>query len=224
MESQLIKDANVVKEVLIERLQAARNQYEEKLSNREIARRTGISPAHIDGIMRGRNLPSLEKLIRISLILNKDPFEMVDGLEMYIKPVGFNIELWDEETELEYKKHMLAIIRYAEEEFDVSDDDIEPESTQYPHTGEITVEDETMRFDGFLKDGKVHAMWVKEEIVNGNIYCVNYKGEYFVRRLWQIGSQVLLIPSVIHDSKSIVQCEVDDIEEIGIPYRVDNML
>lgn len=224
MESKLIKDANVAKEVLIERLQAARNQYEEKLSNREIARRTGISPAHIDGIMRGRNLPSLEKLIRISLILNKDPFEMVDGLEMHIKPVGFNIEQWDAEAELEYKKHMLAIIRYAEEEFNVSDDDIEPESTQYPHNGEMIVQDEAMRYDGFLKDGKVYAMWLDEEIVNGKIYCIKYNGKYLVRRLWQIGSQVLLIPSIVDDKDSIDECEINDIEEIGIPYRVDNML
>jgi transcriptional regulator with XRE-family HTH domain len=104
----LVKDKDEAISLLIERLNSLKEA--KGYSNRKISQVTGISPAHIDGIMRGRNFPSLEKIIRIVISLEGDLNQTLKGLESFIKPKGFKIQSWDNQTHKSYYKEVSIIL------------------------------------------------------------------------------------------------------------------
>ena len=222
----LIIDKEKAKQILSERLIKAKDIYINetglKYTFRELSSKIGISTAHIEGVVNGRQMSSLEKLVKLAVAFNTDPFELVEGLQLHIKPIGFRIEKWDVNEKEEYNKQLQAMI----------DDNIREVNNDYRYGKEYTlnnipekvasiIDDNAMTMDGIPKGSKVYWIRSSDEIVNGKIYFVKFKGKNIVRRLWKVGERVIIVHSIFKSGIDIEETELFQIKERGLPYRVE---
>lgn len=222
----LIIDKDEAKKILGERLHKAKELYTNetglKYTFRELSSKIGISTAHIEGVVNGRQLSSLEKLVKLAVAFNADPFELVENLQLHLKPLGFKIEKWDVNEREEYYKQLQAMIDYNIRDLD--DDHKHGNEYRFNNIPEklfSIIDDNAMTMDGIPKGSKVYWKRSSDEIVNGKIYFVKFKGKNIVRRLWKVGNKVILVPSSFESGISIEETEVMYIEDRGLPYRVE---
>lgn len=220
MSSNLITNVERAKQILAVRLKKAREERNVYLSNKKISKLTEISPSHIDGIMRGDSIPSLEKLFRIAVVLETDPLKVLDSLEAIIKPVGFSVDKWDAIEKREYYKQAQLILHEVQRDL-AENLSIEGGKTFRFESGSFTMEDNYMSSDGMPKGSKVYWYRDEDEPINGKIYLLVFGKEAYVRRIWKYGSKVLLIPSFIEDESLIMEREFDEIKIVGVPYKVE---
>lgn len=222
----LIIDKDEAKKILGERLHKVKELYTNetglKYTFRELSSKIGISTAHIEGVVNGRQLSSLEKLVKLAVAFNADPFELVEGLQLHLKPLGFKIEKWDVNEREEYYKQLQAMIDDNIRDLD-DDHQFGKENTfnNIPEKLFSIIDDNAMTMDGIPKGSKVYWKRSSDEIVNGKIYFVKFKGKNIVRRLWKVGTKVVLVPSIFKSGIGIEETEVMYIEDRGLPYRVE---
>ena len=219
---KMINDFEEAKEVLRDRLEKARNKEEHRLTNKEIARRAEISPSHVDGIMRGQNLPSLEKLVRISLVLEEDPMDLAQGLEQFIKPVGFKFEEWGPEEVNEYQKLTRALLHKIKTELAEKSLYIPKDRKEMIFTGgRIPMDDNAMAAAGMPKGSIVHWTRKKDALIDGELYFVQFESYAVIRRIYKLTDKIILLPSTILSKDDIEVRELKDLLMWGIPYKVE---
>lgn len=218
----MINDFEEAKEVLKQRLEKARNKEEHRLTNKEIARRAEISPSHVDGIMRGQNLPSLEKLIRISLVLEEDPLHFVEDLEQFIKPVGFKVEKWGPEEVSDYHKQTKALLYKIKTELAEKSLYVPKDKKEIIFTGgRITLNDDAMAAAGMPKGSIVHWTREKDALIDGELYFLQFASYAVIRRIYKVADKIILLPSTISSKDDIEVRELKDLLMWGIPYKVE---
>lgn len=219
----LIIDKEEAKKILSERLQKAKKSYiietGLKYTFRELSSKIGISSAHIEGVVNGRQLSSLEKLVKLAIAFNADPFELVDGLQLHIKPIGFKISNWDLDEREEYNKILQAMVDSSTR--DLGEGHIDG-YTYYNHPDDYVaiIDDNAMVMDGIPKGSRIYWSRSYKEIVNGKLYFIKFKGKNIVRRLWRVGEKVVLVPSIFKSGYKIEETDAFQVEERGVPYRV----
>lgn len=192
------------------------------ITNRELSRRAGISPSYVDNMMAGNNIPSLNIFFKISTALERDPLQMIKGLERFIVPKNFSVETGDSIEEVNYLKIVkMDLDKYLSTiELDKKDKiKLIPTDEFY-----IEVEDNSMEALGLKKGSTVFWKEHSATPINGRLYVIKLDNQKIIRKVWIIKDRIILIPCALSLDYEIEEYPKTKVEIIGVPITVKRML
>jgi transcriptional regulator with XRE-family HTH domain len=195
-------------------------------SAQRVSEATGISKSYISSIIHGKKTPSLEYIFMLAYTLNQSVLDIISGLELFIKPKGYNIK---DKSDAERRNYYLAVEnewnRFMNKQRTVEAKESTDNGRGIKSSNEMVMLDKSMEAVGMPKGCIISYKSVDEEVINGGVYIIRYNNKTYPRRIWIEGDNVILIPCSTSLSFDIISVHREDmrsegIEIVGIPLGV----
>lgn len=182
---------------------------------------TGISKSYISSLLNGQKIPSLEFVFKLAEALNQYGPDMVRGLELFIKPRGYQPSYNSIEDENNYYyivEDEWLQFKSRKKDRGISGDydtnvslDMNPEFVMY---------DRSMEAVGIPKNSIIRYKEINGYIENSKVYIIRHNSKVYPRRLFKIEDGFILVPCELNLDFDIVQVKDYDIEILGVPIEV----
>lgn len=192
------------KETVGERIRKVRK--EQKLTQQEVAKRTGVSPTSLVFWERDETSPKGENLLSLCKTLGIEPEWLLNGKGEKLAPVSNatilgNMQVWDSSTPLgddEVAIPFLSQVRlsagngsFCDEEIDkgfrlrFSKSTLRRCNVTFENAVCVAAEGDSM--EPVIPDGTtVGVDRGNKELVNGKIFALNHNGELYIKKLYKL--------------------------------------
>lgn len=188
---------------------------------RKVEEESGINRSHVSNLSNGKIMPTLETIFKLSKELHVDYKLMISGLELFIKPTGFNFidENPSQDEEMRFQVEVeREYYRYIGKKYPTLNNEAGKSNIILQEIIEWKATDDSMDLLNIDVGSRVNVIKLaaKDPLTNGRVCLLKLDGKEIIRRIWKVTDKMILIPYTTNSKHTIEEFDVEEVQVVGI--------